>query len=139
MHYESSVNIQATPDQIWPILVDAGSWSAWDSGVDDVEGVIAPGKKITIKSQAAPGRAFPVRVTTFDPGAKLEFTGGMPLGLFTGVRTYLLTRQGADGSVFTMREDYTGPLVRMIARSMPDLQPSFDQFTAGLKQRVESR
>lgn len=37
-----------------------------------------------------------------------------------------------------MREEYTGPLVSLIWRSMPDLQPSFDQFAHGLKQHVES-
>jgi hypothetical protein len=37
-----------------------------------------------------------------------------------------------------MREEYTGPLVRLIWRSMPDLGPSFRQFADGLKQRVES-
>ena len=46
--------------------------------------------------------------------------------------------QGSGTTKFTMREEYTGPLLRMIWRSMPDLGPSFDQFAAGLKQRAES-
>jgi hypothetical protein len=37
-----------------------------------------------------------------------------------------------------MREEYSGPMLGLIWRSMPDLQPSFDQFAAGLKKRVES-
>jgi hypothetical protein len=61
----------------------------------------------------------------------------MPLGLFRGVRTYTLAPVGA-GTTFHMREEYTGPLLGLIWRSMPDLQPSFDRFAAGLKGRVES-
>ena len=52
-------------------------------------------------------------------------------------RTYTLTPEGG-GSRFRMREEYTGPLLGLIWRSMPDLQPSFDRFAAGLKRRVES-
>jgi hypothetical protein len=36
-----------------------------------------------------------------------------------------------------MREEYSGPLVPMMARSIPDLGPSFDQFATGLKRRAE--
>jgi hypothetical protein len=60
----------------------------------------------------------------------------MPLGLFKGVRTYRVLPEG-DRTRFTMREEYTGPLLPLIWRSMPDLQPSFDKFARGLKARVE--
>jgi uncharacterized protein YndB with AHSA1/START domain len=135
--YESTASIAASPDDVWAVLVDAAGWPSWDSGVAAVDGTIAEGQKITIRSAAAPGRAFPVRVTTVEPFRRLVFTGGMPLGLFRGERTYTLTPDG-DGTLFRMREEYTGPLLGLIWRSMPDLQPSFDQFAAGLRKRVES-
>ena len=63
---------------------------------------------------------------------------GMPLGLFRGIRTYDVS-PGEDGQIaFRMREEYTGPLLPLIWRSMPDLGPSFQQFASGLKRRVES-
>ena len=135
--YEASSQIAADPSVVWATLADGATWSTWDSGVDRVEGRIAPGETITIRSKVAPGRAFPVRVTAFEPGRRLQFSGGMPLGLFKGVRTYTLTQQGG-GTAFTMREEYTGPLLGMMWRSMPDLGPSFRQFANGLKERVES-
>ena len=76
-------------------------------------------------------------MTEFEPGRRLQFSGGMPLGLFKGVRTYTLTPQGS-GTAFTMREEYTGPLLGMMWRSMPDLGASFQQFANGLRQRVET-
>jgi uncharacterized protein YndB with AHSA1/START domain len=135
--YESRAEIAAPPEAVWSVLVDGAAWPAWDSGVDGVDGRIAQGEKITIRSKASPGRAFPVKVTALEPGRRLEFSGGMPLGLFRGVRTYTLAPVGA-GTTFHMREEYTGPLLGLIWRSMPDLQPSFDRFAAGLKGRVES-
>ena len=135
--YDATVEIKASPDTIWAILTDGPGYQAWDSGVERVDGRIAPGEKITVRSAANPGRAFPVKVTGFDPGRRMTWSGGMPLGLFKGVRTLTLA-PGSDGTTrFTMREEYTGPLLPMIWRSMPDLGPSFRQFAAGLKQHAE--
>ena len=137
-YYEATSTIAASPEAVWAVLSDGASWPGWDSGVDAVEGRIALDETVTIRSQAAPGRAFPVRVTRFDPPAHLRFSGGMPLGLFRGVRTYEVSEE-ADGQVtFRMREEYSGPLLPLIWRSMPDLGPSFQRFARGLKQRVES-
>ena len=138
-YFESTSTIEAPADKVWAVLLDAQAWPGWDSGIDDVRGTIAAGARITIRSKAAPGRAFPVKVTTFEPPRKLVFTGGMPLGLFKGVRTYTLSTNADGATVFTMREEYTGPLLGLIWKSMPDLGPSFVQFAEGLKKEVESR
>ena len=135
--YDAAAEIIASPDAIWAILTDAPGYQAWNSGVERVEGSIAPGEKIKVVSKVNPGRAFPVKVTEFTPGQRMTWSGGMPLGLFKGVRTFTLA-PGTDGTTrFAMREEYTGPLLPLIWRSMPDLGPSFRQFANGLKQQAE--
>jgi hypothetical protein len=137
--FEASSTIAAAPDTIWAILTDGAAFPSWDSGVDRVEGRIAPGETIKVSVKANPGRTFPVKVTEFKPGQRMVWSGGMPLGLFKGVRTYTLSPQGNGTTTFTMREEYTGPMLPMIWRSIPDLGPSFTQFANGLKQRAEAR
>jgi hypothetical protein len=134
--YEATSVIDALPERVWAVLVDAPGYPGWDSGVDKVNGRIAAGEKITVHAAVNPGRAFPVRVTEFRPGQQMTWTGGMPLGLFKGVRTFTLTPRG-NATEFTVREEYTGPMLPLIWRSMPDLAPSFEQFATGLKHRVE--
>ena len=134
--FAASATIDASPEEVWTVLADSDGWSKWDSGVDGVTGVLAPGEQVTIHSAVTPGRAFPVNVTRFEPGEFLELTGGLPFGLFRGVRTYRLRREGS-ATGFSMREVYSGPLSGLFGRSIPDLQPSFKQFVRGLKQRVE--
>ena len=136
--FEASSTIAATPAEVWAVLVQAGEWPTWDSGVASVDGTIAPGKKLKIQSKVAPGRTFPVKVTRFASPGDLEFSGGMPFGLFKGVRTYTLAAGKSGDTLFTMREQYTGPLAASIGKSIPDLNPSFQQFANGLKSRVES-
>ena len=135
--YDATVEIHASPEAIWAILTDGPGYQRWDSGVEEVEGRIAPGEQLKVRSAANPGRTFPVKVTEFTPGQRMTWSGGMPLGLFKGVRTFALA-PGTDGTTrFTLREEYTGPLLPVIWRSMPDLGPSFRQFANGLKRRAE--
>src|SRR4030088_112963 len=109
--YEASAFIQAPPEAVWAILTDAPGLSRWDSGVERVEGRIAPGETIKVFSKVSPGRAFPVKVSDFTPGRTMRWSGGMPLGLFSGVRTFTLTPQGSGATRFQMREEYNGPLL----------------------------
>jgi hypothetical protein len=134
--YDAAASIEAPPETIWAILTDAPAYAEWDSGVERVEGSIAPGERIKVVSEANPGRAFPVKITAFEPARAMTWSGGMPLGLFKGVRTFSLTPDGTT-TRFTMREEYSGPMLGLIWRSMPDLGPSFEQFARGLKQRAE--
>jgi hypothetical protein len=135
-HYESTARIDARPEAVWAILTDGPEYSRWDSGVIRVEGTIAPQEKIKVVSEANPKRAFPVKVTEFAPGERMVWSGGMPLGLFKGVRTFTLTRDGT-ATRFVMREEYTGPMAGLIFKSIPDLGPSFQKFAEGLKRRAE--
>ncbi len=66
------------------------------------------------------------------PPHRMVWADGMPLGLLRGVRTYELEDAPA-GTVFSMTEEFTGPLSGLIARTIPDLTGSFDQFADGLK------
>ena len=135
--YHASSMIKASPEAIWAILTDAPGYSEWDSGIVRVEGRIMPGEKIKVISKVNPGRAFPVKVTEFEPGQRMTWSGGMPLGLFKGVRTFVLSPQGDGATTLNVREEYTGPLLPMIWRTIPDLGPSFEQFVTGLKRRAE--
>ena len=60
--------------------------------------------------------------------------GGMPM--FQGVRTYTV-EPAAGGSSFTMREEFRGLMLPLIARSLPDFVPVFDQYAADLKAACE--
>jgi hypothetical protein len=136
--FEASALIAATPQAIWAILTDAAGLSRWESGIDRVEGRIAPGETIKVFARVSPGRAFPVKVTDFVPATSMRWSSGMPLGLFKGIRTFSLVPQDGRTTRFTMREEYTGPMLALIAKSIPDLGPSFEQFASGLKHQAEA-
>src|SRR5437870_5665117 len=99
-------SIRATPESIWALLTDSAGYTRWNRTVDKVEGRIAAGERVTVHAKINPGRAFPVKVTEFEPSRRMVWTGGMPLGLFKGARTFTLAA-GPNGDVeFSMREEY---------------------------------
>jgi hypothetical protein len=118
-HFTATTNIKASLETIWKILTDAPNYPAWDPGVLRIEGTIAPGQKVTAYTKANPNRAFPARVTEFVPGQKMIWEGGMPLGLFKGVRTFTLSKRADSSTDFTLREDYGGPLLRCSLARFP--------------------
>jgi len=138
MTYSAQRTISASPSDVWQILTDSSKYVEWDPNVVRLEGQIALGQKIKIFTQMSPDRAFPVEVTELTPNQRMVWTGGMPLGLFKGVRTFSL-EEGQEGNThFQMEEVFSGPLLPIMRRVMPDLTDAFESFANGLKQRAES-
>jgi uncharacterized protein YndB with AHSA1/START domain len=134
--FAASTTIDASPEDIWAILTDAAAYPTWNTTVSSVDGRIARGETVTVHAVIAPGRAFPVKVVAFDAPRRMVWSSAMPLGLFKGERVFELRPE--NGRVtFSMREDYTGAMAGLIAKSIPDLQPAFAEFAACLKARAE--
>lgn len=134
--YQSEALINASPQAVWSILTDAKRLVAIGTGITRLDGQIAPGARLKLFAEVAPNRAFKLKVVRFEPGRAMVWQGGMPLGLFTGRRSYSLRAEGA-ATRLVVREDFTGPMAGLIWKSMPDLQPSFDRFTAAVKHAAE--
>lgn len=136
--FRTSIRIAASSATVWEILTNLSRWTTWNSTIDKVEGQAALGAKVTVHAKASPGRAFPLKVAEFEAPRRMVWTGGMPLGLFTGKRTYVINPDG-DGVRFEMDEQFTGLLAPLITKSIPDLQPAFDEFAQCLKKAAEAR
>jgi len=135
--FRTKTLIRAPAERIWALLIDAPAYPSWNTTIDKLVGKIGPGEKLKIFAKLNPGRGFGVRVTEFDRHQRMVWTGGLPFGLFKGVRTFLLVPR--DGAVeFRMQEVFSGPLGRLIEGSLPDMQPAFDEFAAALKARAEA-
>jgi uncharacterized protein YndB with AHSA1/START domain len=134
--YRVSRAIQAPPQVVWELLTDPSSYQDWNRAVLSIEGTMETGSTIRLVSVASPKRTFSLKVTSMEAPVRMVWSDGMPLGLFRGVRTYWLDPLD-NGTTFSMTEEFTGPLSGLIARSIPDLTDSFNQFADGLKAAAE--
>lgn len=137
LQYNAEIDINATPETIWNILTNAPAYTEWDDNMLKLEGTIQPNEQLTIYTKLDPNRAFKPTVVEFEPHKRMVWRSGMPLGLFTGARTFTLTEQ--NGSVhFRLQEEFSGLMLPMIKGSIPDLSPVFETFVKALKHRAES-
>ena len=135
--YRASTTINAAPEKVWDILTATDEWPEWDPYCEKIEGEVELGKKIKAFTKLAPGRAFPVKVVELVENERMTWQGGMPLGLFTGVRTFTL--QAKNGAVeFTLTERFSGPMLALFGGSIPDMTEPFNKFVEGLKDRAEA-
>lgn len=137
--FRASTTIAAPSETIWSILTESAAYPQFDPSCERIEGRIAVGEKLKVFSKLSPGRAFAVKVVEVVPGERMTWKGGMPLGLFEGVRTFT-TKRAADGRFeLEVHEIFRGPMLALIGGSLPDMSEAFRGFCAGLKARAEGQ
>jgi uncharacterized protein YndB with AHSA1/START domain len=130
------ITIGAKPEKIWALLTDAPNFPKWNSTVSNIEGQIAEGQKIKVKVPITT-RVFPLKVTGVVANQTMQWSDGMA-PMFRGVRTFTLTPR-ADGTTdFAMNEVFAGLMLPMIAGSLPDFVPVFEQYAKDLKKAAEA-
>ncbi len=128
--------IHADPMAVWSALTNPARLLAGGLGLLRLEGRIAQGEKIRLESATAPGRVFTLTVAEATAPRMVWYSGIK--AIFNGTRTFTVTPH-PQGTDFHMVEVYKGLMLGLIWRSMPDMQPGFDQFADGLKRLVEGK
>jgi hypothetical protein len=129
------VTIRARATTVWRLLTNANDFPRWNSTVTSVEGQIREGERLRVR---VPGtdRVFTPRVSDVVPDQRMTWTGGFS-PVFKGVRTFEL-RPRPDGSTdFVMEERFSGLMVPLVKRSMPDFGPVFERYASDLKHQAE--
>ncbi|MFM9949998.1 MAG: SRPBCC family protein [Saprospiraceae bacterium] len=130
---ETSVGIEIKADAsiVWALLTNASDYPRWNSTVISIEGDIALGGQIRLKSTLDPKRTFKLRIKTFEPERKMAWGDGQ------GNRVYTLTDQGNGMLSFHMHEKIGGLMFPLYAKYIPPFDQSFEQFAADLKREAE--
>jgi uncharacterized protein YndB with AHSA1/START domain len=136
--FTTKSTICAAPERVWEILTNAACYSEWNPEIIGIEGLMALGERIRARVKIGGGaiRVVPLRVTAFEAPSRMEWTGGLPLGLFVGRRIFTVTPR--DGTVeFCMLVQMSGLLAPLMVKSVGDRQPEIYSFSSALKVRAE--
>ncbi len=133
-HRETSVSIDinADPSIIWTLLTTASDYPRWNSTIISIDGNIALGEKIKLKSTLDSTRTFKLKVTEFETNNKLIWGDGQ------GSRIYTITNNGNGTVTFSMSEKIGGLMFPMYAKMIPSFDQSFEQFVSDLKKESET-
>ncbi|HUK33642.1 MAG TPA: SRPBCC domain-containing protein [Vicinamibacterales bacterium] len=129
------VSIQSSTERIWTLLTDAKDFPRWNSTVTTIDGEIRDGQRIRIH---VPGtdRTFTPVISNVVPNVRMTWTGGLA-PVFKGVRTFELTPHSGGSTTFAMQERFSGLMLPILGRAMPDLGPVFERYAADLKHEAE--
>lgn len=137
MEYSAGINIKAKADKVWALMTNAADFPRWNSTVKSIEGKIASGETIKLVATISPTRTFNLKIIEFVPEKMMVWSDGN--AMFKGVRTYTVNQKADGSSDFTMAELYTGLMLPMIAGSLPDFIPTFEQYVSDLKKEAERK
>lgn len=136
------VEIEASPDQVWAVLMDTDSYKEWNPFVEDCETTYTPGDPIKLRvnlvgptfTQVEYMKAFDADARTFSYNMK-----PMPAGALSSERSHEVVDAGNGKSIYKSRFQLQGwmmPLVRGMMKGA--LEKGFRGMTHGVKARAES-
>ena len=136
---EASIEIQATPQQVWAVLTDNAAYPEWNPFIISSSGKIQAGATLTnVMHDATGNTTFTPTVVVAEPGHELRWVGRFPPGgIFTGEHTFTITQVRPGVVLLTQREDFTGVAVPFYEHWLhADTLPMFKAMNAALAHRV---
>ena len=137
----SEIEIQATAERVWQILIDFASFPEWNPFIRKASGNIRVGERLEVNIQPSGARGMTFRPTVLkaEPNRELRWLGHLLIsGLFDGEHSFTIEPLREGRVRFTQREVFTGLLVPLFARGLDtDTRRGFEEMNQALKARAE--
>ncbi|MCP4442337.1 MAG: SRPBCC domain-containing protein [Aureispira sp.] len=133
---ETSIQIDATVDQVWKVLTAFEEYPTWNPFILGIEGEVVEGNQIVAKID---GMTFKPIVLKYTSSKELRWLGKLWFkGLFDGEHQFLL-KSNEDGSTTMYHcEQFKGILVPFFKKMLQTkTKLGFEKMNLSLKQRVE--
>lgn len=138
------VEIQASPEEVWEVIVDFDSYSEWNSQLEYLGGEVEPGGTLQLKltAEGAEPYEFSPVISHWEEPTKFAWLArtGLPR-VFDGEHFFELERIDENTTRVVNREEYRGVLSQVI-RNLPMMQGAPEGFrlmNQELKERVEQK
>jgi hypothetical protein len=135
----TEAQIEGTPDEVWAVLSDFGSYGDWNPGMEDVEGRAEIGSRLRIRFALNGGRTMTMKPTVLaaEPGRELRWLGRLLLPwVFDGEHRFEI-RETSPGVAFVQAERFKGILVPFLRKVIEvDTVATFARVNEALARRV---
>jgi len=128
---QTSTDIDASPSEVWSVLVDVDAYPEWSPVA--VDGVFSDGATVTLSDATAH-----VVDVVDDERLSWQTTTGI-IGVFDGTRSFVLEPLPGGGTRFTQSEEFRGVAVPFVSGNLrDDVAPGFHEMNAALRERAEA-
>jgi len=138
----SEIEIDATPETVWEVLLDFASYPQWNTYIPSIEGEANEGSQLRVRIEPPVGKGatFKPTVTEVKTGRRFEWLGRLGFkGVFDGRHRFEIEAV-SGGTRLVQSEEFTGVLVPLLAKSLDrGTVAGFEAMNQALKERAESR
>ena len=135
----NSVDVRASPQKVWSLLIDCAAWPRWYKKCSDVS-ILEGGSQLQAGSRfrfKTLGTYFEPKVVTFEACRMLVWSAKGPAGT-SGSHAWHIEPTAAGCRVVT-EEAQTGLLLRLVGRRIRgELVASHEEWVQSLKQLAEA-
>jgi hypothetical protein len=140
---DTSIDIDASAERVWSLLLDFPAYARWNPFVRSIEGNPSVGEslKALIQPPGANGMRFKPTVLVCEPQRELRWKGKLLIpGLFDGEHYFKLRPKMSGGVVFEHGELFSGLLVPLFRRSLDGAtKQGFVAMNEAIKREAEKR
>jgi len=141
-HVSATVELDASPERVWAVLVDTAGQAAWNPFITSITGTLAVGERLTVRIAPPGGKPMTFRPTVTDvqPPHHLAWLGhlGIP-GLFDGAHTFALTPLPGGRTQLVQSEQFSGALVWISRSLLAKTQAGFEAMHRALAAELSKR
>ncbi len=135
------IEINASPERVWSVLTDFGSYPEWNPFVQRISGRVEKGAELDVRlvPPGKRGMGFKPTVVTAEPRREFAWLGKLLVpGLFDGEHHFELEELDGGRTRFVQREVFKGLLSGMLGGMLGNTLEGFREMNQALKRRVES-
>jgi hypothetical protein len=138
-HVTSVIDIPASQERVWAVLVDTASYPQWNPFITRFAGELVVGQRLAIRIAPPEGRVmeFKPTVTQIEPGHRLEWLGTLGVrGIFDGRHSFTLQALGEHSTRLTQSEEFGGLLTPFAGAMLARTRVGFEAMNQALAQRA---
>ncbi len=140
---ETSIEINATPEQVWSVLTNFETYPEWNPFIKQISGTPEAGQTLSVTIEPPGGKSqhFTPRVLSAEPGHELRWLGQVGMArVFDGRHYFVIDTEGQpDGWVkFVHGESFEGLLVPFMAKQLDTkVRQGFEAMNQALAERIK--
>jgi hypothetical protein len=138
---ETRIEANASPEEVWAVLMDFHSYPSWNPMVISIEGEAKLGQRLQTTIAMKNGRRmkFNPTVVEYERGRRFGWLGKLWMrGLFDGLHRFEV-EPGDRSTTFVHSEEFRGVLPPLLGRLLKDTHESVEAMNEALVREVARR
>lgn len=138
----TTIDIEASPDAVWSVLVDLERYEDWNPFVTTASGRVVVGDRLMNQIQPPGGKGMTIKptVTEVEQERVFEWLGHLGVrGIFDGRHRFELEPLPSGGTRLVHSEEFGGVASGLLLRFIrDDTVAGFEAMNVAIKERVEA-